>query len=65
MSGCNRAFQIIILLLQDTGSTPHLTCTATVVSWEKEETDQIKDLEVHSPEMVSVTVILSSKHTCL
>lgn len=63
MSGCNRTFQIIILLLQDTGSTPHLTCTVTVVSWEKEGTDQIKELEVQSPEMVSVTFIFSSKHT--
>lgn len=62
MSGCNRAFQIIILLLQNTGSTPHRTCTVTVVGWEKGP-DQIKELEVDSPEMVSVTFIFSSKHT--
>lgn len=42
MSGCNGVFQMIILLLQDTSSTPHLTCTVTVVSWEKEGTDQIR-----------------------
>lgn len=48
MPGCNRVFQIIILLLQDTDSTPHLTCIASVVSREKEGTDQINELEVHS-----------------
>lgn len=63
MSGCNRVFQIITLLLQNTGSTPHLTCIATVVSWEKEGTDQINELGVHSPKTVSVTFISSSKHT--
>lgn len=42
MSGCKRVFQIIILLLQETSSTPHLTCIVTVVSWEKEGIDQIR-----------------------